>query len=122
MLGLEFNARLIATSPMAELAPVPDPGVGPEDVRDRERLRDTARRLVRTESHPSGTTAMLPREKGGVVDAELRVYGTRNLRVVDAGVLPLIPDGHIQAAIYAVAEKVCFFPPRAPNYNEGVFF
>lgn len=107
LLGAELNARLVATAPMADLAPVPDPGFGPDDVRDRGALDATVRRLLKTEFHPSGTTAMMPREKGGVVDTRLKVYGAANLRVVDAGILPLIPDGHIQAAIYAVAERVC---------------
>lgn len=45
-------------------------------------------------------------EIGGVVDpAELRVYETRSLRVVDASVFPLEPCGNIQAIIYAVAER-----------------
>lgn len=48
---------------------------------------------------------MMPREVGGVVDSELRVYGTKNLRVVDASVFPLIPRGNIQSSVYAVAEK-----------------
>jgi choline dehydrogenase-like flavoprotein len=48
---------------------------------------------------------MLPREMGGVVDDQLKVYGTRNLRVVDASVFPLEPAGNIQATVYAVAER-----------------
>lgn len=34
--------------------------------------------------HPIGTCSMEPRDKGGVVDPRLKVYGTSNLRVVDA--------------------------------------
>jgi hypothetical protein len=49
---------------------------------------------------------MLPFELGGVVDSHLVVYGTDNLRVVDAGIMPIIPAAHLQAAVYAVAEKV----------------
>ncbi|EMC99736.1 hypothetical protein BAUCODRAFT_348294 [Baudoinia panamericana UAMH 10762] len=58
-----------------------------------------------TIGHQSGTCAMLPRELGGVVDAELRVYGTRGLSVVDASVIPLIPSTNLCATVYAVAEK-----------------
>ncbi|TVY42467.1 Dehydrogenase [Lachnellula occidentalis] len=58
-----------------------------------------------TDWHPIGTCAMLPREKGGVVDHTLKVYGTGNVRVVDASVFPLHVSAHIQATIYAVAEK-----------------
>jgi choline dehydrogenase-like flavoprotein len=48
---------------------------------------------------------MLPRENGGVVDTELKVYGTKNVRVVDASVLPFQLCGHLMSTLYAVAEK-----------------
>ena len=32
--------------------------------------------------HPIGTAAMLPRSLGGVVDSNLKVYGTQGVRVV----------------------------------------
>jgi hypothetical protein len=32
------------------------------------------------------------------------------LRVVDASVMPLVPAGHLQAVVYAVAEKVRSLP------------
>jgi hypothetical protein len=59
--------------------------------------------------HPTSTTAMMKREWGGVVDAELRVYGTRGLRVVDAGIFPMSVAGHSSSSVYAVAEKVSLF-------------
>jgi choline dehydrogenase len=55
--------------------------------------------------HALGTCAMLPRDKGGVVDARLRVYGVEGLRIVDASVFPVIPDQHTQGPVYMVAEK-----------------
>lgn len=43
----------------------------------------------------------------GVVDpTTLKVYGTSNLRVVDASIIPLIPATHPVATIYAIAERV----------------
>lgn len=48
---------------------------------------------------------MLPRELGGVVDPILKVYGTANVRVVDASVIPHLMSGHTSAAVYALAEK-----------------
>ncbi|KAL2793769.1 glucose-methanol-choline oxidoreductase [Aspergillus keveii] len=64
-------------------------------------LRDTAK----TAYHFCGTAAMLPREKGGVVDEQLKVYGTTNLRVCDASVFPLIPAANIMSSVYAFAER-----------------
>ncbi|KAI5788595.1 hypothetical protein FPQ18DRAFT_294584 [Pyronema domesticum] len=55
--------------------------------------------------HQCGTAAMMPQEMGGVVDARLRVYGTKGLRVVDSSVIPVIQGGHLVAGVYAVAEK-----------------
>lgn len=48
---------------------------------------------------------MMPREKGGVVDARLKVYGTANVRVADASIIPIHVSSHIQSAVYAVGEK-----------------
>jgi choline dehydrogenase-like flavoprotein len=56
-------------------------------------------------SHPSGSCAMMPEQYGGVVDDQLRVYGVKGLSIVDASILPLIPATHLQATMYAVAEK-----------------
>lgn len=58
-----------------------------------------------TEYHPIGTCAMLPKEKGGVVDSQCKVYGTENLRVVDASIFPTHVQGNIVSLVYAVAEK-----------------
>ena len=60
---------------------------------------------VLTIYHPVGTCAMLPENKGGVVDDELRVHGVKNLRVVDASVIPILVSGHIQTAVYGIAER-----------------
>lgn len=48
---------------------------------------------------------MLPKEAGGVVDPELFVYGTTNVRVVDAGIFPFQVSGHPSATVYAMAER-----------------
>ncbi|KAK6217967.1 putative NRPS-like protein biosynthetic cluster [Pestalotiopsis sp. IQ-011] len=58
-----------------------------------------------TTYHACGTAAMLPKEKNGVVDPQLLVYGTKNVRVVDASLFPLIVRGNIMSSVYAVAEK-----------------
>ena len=48
---------------------------------------------------------MMSEELGGVVDTDLLVYGTENVRVIDASVLPMQVCGHLTSTLYAVAEK-----------------
>lgn len=48
---------------------------------------------------------MMSKELGGVVDSNLKVYGTSNVRVVDAGVIPFQVSGHLTSTIYAISEK-----------------
>ena len=74
----------------------------PEDL---EAAKTLLRASALTTHHSCGTAAMLPREQGGVVDQDLKVYGTKSLRVVDASVFPLIPYGNPMATVYAVAER-----------------
>ncbi len=70
-------------------------------------------------SHPAGTAAMAPRELGGVVGADLKVYGTTNLRVVDASVMPIIVGANLQETVYAIAEKVCHSINRNVDANSN---
>ncbi|EUC42719.1 GMC oxidoreductase [Bipolaris oryzae ATCC 44560] len=58
-----------------------------------------------TNYHPCGTCSMMREDLGGVVDERLTVYGTKNVRICDASVLPIIPRGNILTAVYAFAEK-----------------
>jgi hypothetical protein len=60
--------------------------------------------------HPTSSCSMLKREWGGVVDSQLRVYGVRGLRVVDASIFPMAVGGHTSSTVYAVAEKVSEIP------------
>lgn len=119
--------RLFSSAPFSDVVANAyyDPSLGPNGT-DAEYLtwyKETASGA----SHWMGSTAMLPRELGGVVDTNLgqvpisvalfpfkptttnpsisRVYGTHNLRVVDAGVLPFEFSCHSSSVVYAVAQK-----------------
>jgi choline dehydrogenase len=57
--------------------------------------------------HHASCTCAIGRldEPTAVVDSNFRVFGTPNLRVVDASVFPRIPGFFIVAAVYMVSEK-----------------
>ncbi|KAF8868345.1 alcohol oxidase [Infundibulicybe gibba] len=74
-------------------------------VEQDERLREYVRETCAPVYHPIGTAAMLPRADGGVVDSNLQVYGTHNLRVVDVSILPMELSCHTQAMAYVIGEK-----------------
>ncbi|KAH8813020.1 putative choline dehydrogenase [Xylogone sp. PMI_703] len=99
--GQEFGDRIMKTEPLSSIIskrvwPPESDGVDwPTWIRD----------TTVTDWHPVGTCAMLPLQQGGVVDHELRVHGTKNVRVIDASIFPLHISAHIQATTYAIAEK-----------------
>ncbi|KAF9476809.1 FAD/NAD(P)-binding domain-containing protein [Pholiota conissans] len=101
---MKFTMKLVATPPMADIV---RSHVLPEFdiVNDEEKLKQYVKENCRSVFHPVGTAAMLPREDGGVVDSELRVYGTTNLRVVDVSILPMELSCHIQSVAYAIGER-----------------
>ncbi|KAJ4385411.1 hypothetical protein N0V93_009839 [Gnomoniopsis smithogilvyi] len=104
----KFLRKLYATAPLLGSAVLEetDPGLEtvPEDASD-DVWFDWIKTGYSTTWHPVGTTPMLPKEAGGVVDPELFVYGTTNVRVVDAGIFPFQVSGHPSSTVYAVAER-----------------
>ncbi|KAA1467686.1 alcohol oxidase [Dentipellis sp. KUC8613] len=104
MNAVKFAVKVASTAPYySQGQRVHDPPA--EVLNDDDALREWCRNSVQTAFHPLGTAAMLPRADGGVVDPSLKVYGTRNLRVVDASVIPIQLSCHPQGTIYAIAEK-----------------
>lgn len=55
--------------------------------------------------HPCGTAKMGQGEMA-VVDAQARVHGIDGLRVVDASIIPTIPNGNINAPCMMIGEKI----------------
>ncbi|KAI0543022.1 hypothetical protein GGR58DRAFT_5434 [Xylaria digitata] len=58
-----------------------------------------------TAFHPCGTARLSKNIQQGVVDPQLKVHGIKNLRVIDASIIPIIPDCRIQNSVYMLAEK-----------------
>ncbi|KAH7304044.1 GMC oxidoreductase [Stachybotrys elegans] len=61
--------------------------------------------VIQSLMHPCCTAAMMPREKGGVVDSSLSVYGISGLRVADCSIIPTLPAAHTTTTAYAIGEK-----------------
>lgn len=100
--AIMYLGRLLTTEPMQLL----QPDIDLASFEDPSALLQQIKAGVMTMYHPSCSCPMLPRRLGGVVDPELLVYGTQNLRIADASIMPMIPTGHLQAIVYGIAEKV----------------
>ena len=69
-------------------------------------LAQLAGDIATTIFHPVGTTKMgREDDRAAVVDSRLRVHGVAGLRVVDAGVMPLITSGNTNSPTLMIAEK-----------------
>ena len=103
---VQFLERLARSPPLTDyIKPSGKRNHSTAYVEDLAAAKDYVRTTALSAYHPAGTCAMLPRNEGGVVDSRLFVYGTRNVRVVDASIMPLIPRSNLQSTVYAVAER-----------------
>ncbi|KAK6860484.1 alcohol oxidase [Apiospora arundinis] len=79
---------------------------GPQVQTDAEILA-TIRKDVMTVWHASCTCRMgKTDDPDAVVDSNAKVIGVSGLRVVDASAFALLPPGHPQSTVYALAEKI----------------
>ncbi|KAJ6437674.1 GMC oxidoreductase [Purpureocillium lavendulum] len=77
----------------------------PENASDTQWLR-WLQDSIGSNSHSIGTCSLASRELGGVVDPNLRVYGTSGLRIMDASVLPMQISGHLSSTLYAMSDRL----------------
>lgn len=102
--GIRLARRLLqsqALAPYFDSEALP----GPLCESDSE-LLDFARRFGVSSYHVNGTARMGPvGDKFAVVDAQLRVHGVQNLRVIDSSVMPSMPSANICAATMMIGNK-----------------
>lgn len=116
---IQHIERIAAASPFKSL--LKENGVRNADnayVTSIEAAKEYISRSTLSGWHLSSTCAMLPRELGGVVAQTLLVYGTKNLRVVDASVMPIVTGGNPQTSVYAVAERASDIIKEAYGWSE----
>ena len=101
--GMRLAQRLVETEPFA--AAVSERIRPLADVSTDADYAAYARDHAHTGYHPVGTCRM-GSDAEAVVDPECRVYGTQNLRVVDASVMPTLVSGNTHAATIMIAEKI----------------
>lgn len=100
----KYARRIAQTRPLADLL-VGEYTPGLDAVWTDDEWAGYVRESLGTIYHYAGTCAMLPVGDGGVVDPRLRIWGTRNLRVVDASVIPVLIGSHTQTVTYGIAER-----------------
>ena len=102
--SLRVTRKIVSQSALARYQPEEfKPGVQFQTDEDLARL---AGDIATTIFHPVGTTKMgSDDDPMAVVDSHLRVRGIRGLRVVDAGVMPLITSGNTASPTLMIAEK-----------------
>jgi choline dehydrogenase-like flavoprotein len=103
---LLYINRIIDTEPLASMLKPDGKSTLPNGrLRTLDEAKEWAKEKSATQWHACGTCAMMPKELGGVVNDRLVVHGTKNLRVVDASIFPILPKGPITSSVYAVAER-----------------
>jgi len=102
--ALALTRRIVAAPAMQCYAPEEyKPGVA---FQTEEELAHAAGNIGTTIFHPVGTCTMGRRDDPmAVVDSSLRVIGVKNLRVVDASIMPFITSGNTNSPTVMIAEK-----------------
>ncbi len=80
-----------------------DAYAGPQ-IQSEKEIIEYIRSHVQPMYHPGGTCKM-GHDDLAVVDEQLHVRGVEGLRVVDASIMPTLPNGNINAAVIMIAEK-----------------
>lgn len=107
---LQDLEKIAATQPLVSILKPGGKRNSPKArVKDLKKAKEYLSLSVISGWHLTGTCTMMPQDKGGVVNARLLTYGTKNLRIVDASIMPIVPGGNPQTSVYAIAERAADF-------------
>ncbi len=103
--SIELTRKIISQPALSQFCPMEyKPGA---HLLSEEDLVIAAGDIGTTIFHPVGTCKMgLESDPLAVVDSELRVFGVRGLRIVDASVMPKITSGNTAAPTMMIAQRV----------------
>jgi choline dehydrogenase len=101
--GVKFVRKL--TAPLKAKGLIAEEELPGDKVRSDDELRDYVR--YQSWGHHASCTCPIGRDGDpmAVLDGNLKVRGTQNLRVVDASIFPRIPGFFIVSSVYMAAEK-----------------
>jgi choline dehydrogenase len=117
------TARKILTQPAFEPLNAGEISPGPT-VKTDEEIMDWVAKDSETALHPSCTTKIGPQSDPMAVinPSTMQVWGTKGLRVVDAGCMPNVSNGNTYAPTMMIAEKAADLilgnEPLPPDYTE----
>ena len=102
--GLKLSRKLMHSKAMSQYFDYEVyPGL---DKQTDEELLQIARERGTTTYHQMGTCRMGPRtDKTAVVDNTLRVYGLKNIRVIDASIMPTMLSANLHSGATLIGEK-----------------
>ncbi len=110
--ALRHARRILGARPLADhLAAEILPGDG---IQSDEDLATFAKKTVKTNYHPSGSARMGPDgDPMAVLDPQMRVRGTANLRVIDCAAIPAIPSANTNAIAMVLGRKAAIYVGEA---------
>ena len=101
--GIQQVRKILATPPLLQLLGG-ETSPGGNIPSGGDELQRWVRENVYPNSHWVGTCSMGgDGGKSSVVDEALKVYGVERLRVADASVIPIIPNGNVHSTVVAIA-------------------
>ena len=105
--GYKRARQLFQTAALREILADPVEYFPGPTIETDEQILDVIRKSLVPVFHASTTCRMgKADDPDAVVDAKARVIGVSGLRVVDTSSFALLPPGHPQSTVYALAEKI----------------